>query len=60
MYVDPSALLAFCRAVEETANAGLELFDREDLLAAIEQLKALQAEVERTKLKLFNLANRSH
>jgi len=55
MSVDPSRLLTFCRAVEETADAGLMLFDRQDLLATIENLEALKQDVERAILRLASL-----
>jgi hypothetical protein len=45
----------FCRAVEETTKAGLQLFSREDLLAARKALEALSLEVERAKLQIAQL-----
>ena len=55
MPVDPNRLLTFCRAVEETADAGLMLFDRQDLLATIENLEVLKHDVERAILRLASL-----
>ena len=55
MSVDPNRLLTFCRAVEGTADAGLMLFDRQDLLATIENLEALKQDVERAILRLASL-----
>jgi hypothetical protein len=57
MSVDPSRLLTFCRAVEETAEAGLLLFDRQDLLATIQELEALRADVERAIVQLASLTD---
>lgn len=59
--VDPNTLLTFCRAVEETTNAGLQLYSREDLLAAKEALKALRTEVELAQVRLDQLtASKPH
>jgi hypothetical protein len=55
MLVDPSTLLTFCRAVEDTADAGLVLFTREDLLRAAEALEALKEEVDRALVRLSSL-----
>ena len=57
MSVDPNRLLTFCRAVEETADAGLMLFDRQDLLATIENLEALKQDVERAIFRLASLTD---
>ena len=43
------------RAVEATADAGLVLFDRQDLLATIENLEALKQDVERAIFRLASL-----
>ena len=45
-------LLTFCRAIEETSDAGLMLFDRQDLRATIQQLEAVKKDVERVLLGL--------
>ena len=55
MSVDPNTLLTFCRAVEDTADAGLMMFDRQDLLATIEELEVLKADVDRALLRLSSL-----
>ena len=55
MPIDPNTLLMFCRAVEETTKAGLQLFSREDLLAARKALEVLKFEVERAKLQIAQL-----
>jgi hypothetical protein len=57
MSVDPNRLLIFCRAVEETADAGLMLFGRQDLLATIENLESLKRDVERALLRLTSLTD---
>jgi hypothetical protein len=46
--VDANRLLTFCRAVEETSDAGLVLFCRGDLTATAEVLEALKKDVEST------------
>ena len=55
MGIDANRLLTFCRAVEETSDAGLALFSRNDLIAAAEELVALKKDVERALLRLAQL-----
>jgi hypothetical protein len=53
--VDANRLLTFCRAVEETSDAGLLLFSRDDLIATTEELEALKIDVERALMRLAQL-----
>jgi len=53
--IDANRLLTFCRAVEETSDAGLVLFSRDDLTAAAEELVALKKDVERALMRLAQL-----
>ena len=55
MGIDADRLLTFCRAVEETSDAGLVLFSRDDLITAAEELEALKKDVERALLRLAQL-----
>ena len=52
MSIDANRLLTFCRAIEETSDAGLMLFDRQDLLATVKELEALKRDVDRALLRL--------
>jgi len=52
MSVDANRLLIFCRAIEETSDAGFMLFDRQDLLATMQELEALKKDVERALVRL--------
>jgi hypothetical protein len=53
--IDANRLLTFCRAVEETSDAGLALFSRDDLITAAEGLVALKKDVERALTRLAQL-----
>ena len=55
MPVDPNTLLTFCRALEETAKVGLQLYSREDLLATQEALELLKEDVERALVGIAQL-----
>lgn len=55
MAVDANRLLTFCRVVEETSDAGLVLFSRDDLIATAEELEALKKDVERALMRLAQL-----
>ena len=57
MDADPIELFKFCRAVEETAKAGLQLYSREDLLATGEALEALKEDVERALSRIGQLTS---
>jgi len=52
MPADPSRLLSFCRAIEESSDNGLLALDREGLLAVHKALTTVKAEIERTLLRL--------
>jgi hypothetical protein len=55
MTVDASRLLIFCRAIEETADAGLTLFSKEDLISTASALEDLRKQVDRALLRLSSL-----
>ena len=57
MPVDPNTLLRFCRAVEETTEAGLQLYCREDLVAAKDALKVLKSDVEQALQRIGQLTS---
>ena len=40
MSIDPKTLLIFGRAIDDTADLGFMLFDRQELRATIEELEA--------------------
>jgi hypothetical protein len=51
MPADPSRLLRFCRAIEEASDGGLQMLDRDSLLAVHKLLTAVKEEIERTLLR---------
>ena len=55
MRVDPSMLLTFCRVVEETADSGLELFTKADLVQTAAALEDLKDEIDRKLARLSSL-----
>jgi len=51
MPADPLRLLSFCRAMEESSEDGLQMLDRESLLAVHRVLTVVKEEIERTLLQ---------